>query len=301
MTFLESIRAYQRPAVPARHAVSKIIIPGREHKRLTTGKRWQEAAHQDSMKDLAKCLEAFANAHRMAAAVVDNPDLRPEVAKRRTAEKRLEIIAPVLDVLERTAAAAVDRAFGKITALESEIMGVSAPAALGTDIDRLRRTVLDCELRGELRRMMTEGKGPNDGKKAALALLDEFTKKQDWDSFAAIEHAKPAIVAADFKGMRRSWAIETFPELRQLLADRVSEAQFAVSFAGSAAGAARVSAHQLTGAISGGEVDYSQPREASEVWAKYGSKSLRSDGSREDVLLETVDVSHMHAETDGNE
>lgn len=300
MTFLESIRAYQRPGVPARHAVSKIIIPGREHKRLTTGKRWQEAAHQDSMKDLAKCLEAFANAHRMAADVVDNPDLRPEVAKRRTAEKRLEILSPALDALERTAAAAVDRAFGKITALESEIMGVSAPANLGTDIDRLRRTMLDCELRGELRRTMTKGKGPNDGKKAVLALLDEFKTRQDWDSFAAIENARPAIVSADFAKIRREWAIETFPELRQLLADRVSEAEFAVSFAGAAAGAARVSAHQLTGALSGGEVDYSQPREVNEVWMRYGSKPLRDEG-RDAVILEEVDMTHWHPENDGNE
>lgn len=299
MTFLESIRAYQRPAVPARHAVSKILIPGREHKRLITGKRWQEAAHQDTMKDLSKCLEAFANAHRMAAAVIDNPDLRPEVAKRRTAEKRLEILSPALDALERTAAAVVDRAFGKVTALESEIMAVSAPVPPGTDIDRLRRTMLDIELRGELRRLMTEGKGPNDGKKAVLALLDEFTKNQDWESFAAIENARPALVSADFAKMRREWAFSTFPELGQVLTDRASEAEFAVSLAGSAAGACRVSAHQLTSAISGGSVDYARPREVTDTWLKYGSKSLRDEG-RDAVILEAVDVTHWHPD-DGNE
>lgn len=297
MTFLESIRAYQRPGVPARHAVSKILIPGREHKRLITGKRWQEAAHQDSMKDLSKCLEAFANAHRMAAAVTDNPDLRPEVAKRRTAEKRLEILAPSLDALERTAAAVVDRAFGKVTALESEIMAVSAPVPPGTDIDRLRRTMLDIELRGELRRMMAEGKGPNDGKKAVLALLDEFKTRQDWDSFAAIENARPAIVLADFPKMRREWAIETFPELRQLLADRVSEAEYAVSFAGSAAGACRVATHQIVSAISGGEVDYARPREVTATWLKYGSRALRDEG-RDAAILEEVDVTHWHPEAE---
>lgn len=292
MTFLESIRAYQRPGVPSRHDISKILIPGREHKRLITGKRWQEAAHQDTMKDLSKCLEAFARAHKMAAAVTDNPDLREEVAKRRTAEKRLEILAPSLDALERTAAAVVDRFFGKVTALESEIMAVSAPIAPGTDIDRLRRTMLDIELRGELRRMMTEGKGPNDGKKAVLALLAEFTKTQDWESFGAIENARPALVSADFAKIRREWAIETFPELRQVLTDRASEAEFAVSIFGSAAGACRVSAHQLTGAISGGSVDYARPREVGEVWLKYGSRALRDEG-RDAVILEKVDV-HWH-------
>ena len=297
MTFLESIRAYQRPGVPSRHAVSKIAIPGREHKRLITGKRWQENAHQDTMKNISKCLEAFANAYRVAAAVVDNPDLRPEVAKRRTAEKRLEILSPALDAIERTAAAAVDRAFGKITALETEIMGVSAPAALGTDIDRLRRTMLDVELRGELRRMMNDGKGPTDGKKAVLALLDEFKGRQDWDSFAAIENARPAIVSADFAKIRREWAIETFPELRQLLADRVSEAEYAVSFAGSAAGACRVSAHQVVSAISGGEVEYARPREVNETWMKYGSKPLKDDG-RDAVILEEVDMTHWHPEAE---
>lgn len=293
MTFLESIRAYQRPAVPARHAVSKILIPGREHKRLITGKRWQENAHQDTMKNISKCLEAFANAYRTAAAVADNHDLRPEIAKIRTAEKRLEILSPALDALERTAAAVVDRAFGKVTALESEIMAVSAPVPPGTDIDRLRRTMLDIELRGELRRMMAEGKGPNDGKKAVLALLDEFKTRQDWDSFAAIENARPAIVPADFAKMRREWALSVFPEIGQVLADRLSEAQFAVSFAGSAAGAARVSAHQLTGAISGGEVDYSRPREVSDIWLRFGSKPLKDDG-RDAVILEDVDMTHSH-------
>lgn len=301
MIFLESVRSYRRPGTPARHKVSDLIIAGTDAKRIVTGKHWQEAdtLSRDLMNNLEQALQDFNNARVSAASVHVDYDLRPEVANKRAAERRLKMLTPSLDALEKLCAGAVDQGFAAVERLESEIIGLSAPTPTGSDFGRLARVMLDCELRTEIRRQIADASktDPLAGKRFALALLSEFTAVSDWDSFGAIENAKPGILSADFRGIRRSWAIESFPEIKTLLGDKTETAQYLVSLAGAASGLARVSAYRLTGTLAEGSKDlsYSQPEDVRKVWLKYGSKAL-TDGSRPiDLTDSDPETSHASA------
>lgn len=295
MTFLESVKSYRRPGTPQPHGVSKVSIPGADHQRIVTGRFWHESSPiaTELMSGLEGLLKEFNAAFRQASTIALDPDMRPEAAGRRAAEKRMPLLHPAIDRIHILGSKAVEKAFGSVLALESEILGISAPTPAASDIDRLRQTMLDIEIRSEFHRQMADasGDGPTAVKFTALALLSEFSAVEDWNSFAAIENARPSLMISDFKALRRAWALETHPEIKPLLNDKTAIAKYVVSLASAACGLANLASYRITQKIAGDDkiFGYTVPADSQSTWLKFGSQVLRDGGERPISITEVGD------------
>lgn len=230
---------WSRPSVPAPHRVSDVIGLLGNRASLQTGRTWQEAGLQGIFNKIADALPRIGDVCSSAKKIMPNADLKPGLAALRCAEARRRLIESEIVSLMNELSAVVSDAWKSVDGLESRILEISAaPDASGNDLVSRKIEagslfpVLLKRLNGDAGKLVAFMKTALDqGRFDVLAELEKSLKLCGFDQF-------------DFSAVRREWAIASYPELVQIVADSNAMAVFCHDRLGDVIGALRLLSYQ---------------------------------------------------------
>lgn len=237
---------YQQPALPPVHKISETIKLLGKNAELQTGQHWSEALLQRFFDQIVdKILEARAAMNQASNMRLD-PNMRPDVAAVQLAERRREVLLPVLSTISNLSGSEVARVFESIEAFSALVLEMSESQPVqGMELVARKMDVSAV--------MPKLGEASTDGQKLS-GLVGRLLNVGRFDLLNEVEKITPVLVESypDFAKIRREWAFGKYPELKNLLAVRELIAERVHGICSRVHGCAALALHQ--GVIEGIEV-----------------------------------------------